>query len=67
MEIKIADYPQIKSCAHYLRDDAVFDGYEALAFYERNWRYIDTNSLEPHEKALIDTLISEYGNGILNV
>ncbi len=24
MEIKIADYPQMKSCAHYLRDDAVY-------------------------------------------
>ncbi|MCG3462927.1 hypothetical protein L7G72_13935 [Xenorhabdus bovienii] len=65
--LHVADYPQMKQIAWYLKDDAKLDEKEALAFYERNWKYVEPEALEPHEKALIDKLVKEYGGGILNV
>ncbi|EOY1433955.1 TPA: hypothetical protein ACMVL8_004386 [Yersinia enterocolitica] len=67
MTIRIRDYPQLKAAAWFIADDAEFTDEETLAFYERNWKYIDVDRLEPHEQALIDRLIREVGNGILNV
>jgi hypothetical protein len=43
------------------------DEREALALYERNWRHVDPGSMPPHERALVDRLVREYGNGVLLV
>ena len=40
---------------------------EAFALYERNWRFVDEDAMLPHERAVVDRLIREYGHGILHV
>jgi hypothetical protein len=65
--IAVADYPQLRDAAWFIADDAKFTDQEALAFYERNWKYIEEDKLQPHEQALINRLINEVGHGILNV
>ena len=39
---------------------------EALAIYERNWRLIDQEALDPDERNLLDELIDELGGGVVN-
>lgn len=34
---------------------------EALAMYERNWRFVDVAALEPSERALIERLKARFG------
>jgi len=65
--IHIADYPQLKRAAWFIDSSAEFTDQEALAFYERNWKYIEQDKLQPHEKALLERLVKEVGNGVLNV
>ncbi|EDR9090791.1 hypothetical protein BU922_004785 [Salmonella enterica subsp. enterica serovar Anatum] len=67
MSVIVRNYPQLKAAAWFIAEDAEFTDQEALRFYERNWKYIETDKLEPHELALIEWLIREVGNGILNV
>ena len=40
---------------------------EALALYERNWRFVEPERLSKTEAALIDRLKNRYGGGVLNV
>jgi hypothetical protein len=40
---------------------------EALALYERNWRFVEPERLSKTEAALIDQLKNRYGGGVLNV
>ncbi|EBH0783075.1 hypothetical protein FJ875_23075 [Salmonella enterica] len=65
--IRIADYPQLRDAAWYIAENAQFTDEEALAFYERNWKYIEEDKLQPDELALINRLVKEVGHGILNV
>jgi hypothetical protein len=45
----------------------VIDGAEALALYERNWRFVDREAMGADEVQLLDVLVKVYGNGVLNV
>jgi len=36
---------------------------EALNLYERNWRHIDLQDMEPHERDLVDALQIAFGKG----
>ncbi|AWK42464.1 hypothetical protein GPY51_01065 [Photorhabdus laumondii subsp. laumondii] len=65
--VKIADYPQMKNYAWYLAEDIELTDRDALAFYERNWKYIEEDKLGLQERQLIERLIHEQGNGFLNV
>lgn len=38
---------------------------EALALYERNWRFVDTEHLTPREAKLINELVDEFGHGMM--
>lgn len=67
MEIHIAEYPQLRFIAWNRHDDATVSGEEALALYERNWDYVEVDKLSADEKALIERLVKEYGNGVLHV
>ena len=40
---------------------------EAFRLYERNWRHVDRKNMKNTERALIDRLTDQYGNGVLNV
>lgn len=64
MEIRISDYPQLRFISWSRCDDATVSGEEALSIYERNWRWVDAAKLTVEEKALIETLVQKYGNGV---
>jgi len=36
---------------------------DAFTYYESRWRYLDEDQLTESERALIDRLIAEQGNG----
>ncbi|MDB6061461.1 MAG: hypothetical protein JWM78_1564 [Verrucomicrobiaceae bacterium] len=65
--IAITDFPQLKLIAWNRCLDDLLDEREALALYEANWRFIDEAELIDKERAFIDMLRIEYGNGVLNV
>ena len=67
MQLRIAEYPQLRLIAWNRKDDDVIEEDEALALYERNWRYVDCVHLTEKEQQLIDRLVAQYGNGVLHV
>lgn len=67
MQVRLADYPQLRLIAWNRKDEDLIEGDEALALYERNWRYVDRHQLTVKEQQLIDQLVAEYGKGVLHV
>lgn len=67
MQLRLADYPQLKLIAWNRGEDALIDEQEALALYERNWRYVNEPGLSLKEKDLIQRLVQQYGHGVLLV
>ncbi len=67
MQIRLADYPQLKLIAWNRGDDDAISEEDALAVYERNWRYVDVANLLLIERELIDRLVQKFGHGVLNV
>jgi hypothetical protein len=67
MQVNIADYPQLKLIAWNRKEYEFIEEDEALALYERNWRYVDQAHLTEKEQQLIDRLVVQFGNGILHV
>lgn len=63
----IGDFPQLQLIAWNRHPHDAITGEEALDLYERNWRFIDEAAMPPHERAMLDRLTREYGNGILHV
>jgi hypothetical protein len=64
--VKVDDYPNLALIA-WNRNERVIEEAEALALYEANWRFVDIESMPPAEKALLERLGIEYGNGVLLV
>lgn len=54
--IHLADYPQLKQLAWQVHGTDELTPAEALSIYDRNWRHVDVNALEPRERQLIDAL-----------
>ncbi len=54
--IHLADYPQLKQLAWQVHGTDELTPTEALSIYDRNWRHVDVNALEPRERQLIDAL-----------
>ncbi len=54
--IHLADYPQLKQLAWQVHGTDELTPAEALSIYDRNWRHVDANALEPRERQLIDAL-----------
>jgi hypothetical protein len=67
MQVQVRRYPQLRALCWNRPDDTVLDGRDALAIYERNWRYVEEQALLPEERQLLDTLVATYGGGVLNV
>lgn len=63
----LANFPQLKLIAWNRRGDSLVHEKDALALYERNWRFVDQAALDPVERDLIDRLVREYGHGVLHV
>jgi transcriptional regulator with XRE-family HTH domain len=62
--IHLADYPQLKKLAWQVQGVDALTPSEALSIYMRNWRHLDVNALEPHERQLIDALQLGLGEKI---
>jgi transcriptional regulator with XRE-family HTH domain len=56
VRIKLADYPQLRLLAWHIPGAEELSPLEAFALYENNQRHIDKQTLEPHEKRLIEAL-----------
>lgn len=67
MRVLIRDYPQLRDLCWNRPAAAVIDGRDALALYERNWRFVDRDALIPAERRLLRVLVDRYGSGVLNV
>src|SRR5260364_136353 len=65
--IRLADFPQLRLITWNRCDDGMVDEREALAIYERNWRFVDQARLDENEKALIERLVQDLGGGRMNV
>lgn len=63
--VRIADYAALAEIA-WNRTDTWIPAHDALRLYERNWRFVDANRLEPRERALIERLSARYGGGPLD-
>jgi hypothetical protein len=63
--VRLAEYPQLRDLA-WNRIDGFIPVREAFQLYERNWRLIDSSTLEERERALIATLKKELGNEEIN-
>ena len=67
MQLHLSEYPQLRMIAWNRKDGDLIEEDEALALYERNWRYVDRAHLTKKEQKLIAHLVAHYGNGILHV
>lgn len=65
---RLDDYPQLRGLAWQVADGAqTVSPREALGLYERNWRHLQVEKLEPHERALIEALRHVFGADELRV
>jgi transcriptional regulator with XRE-family HTH domain len=68
LRIRLRDFPQLRGLAWQVADDAQeLTPREALDLYERNWRHVQADAIEPREHALIRALQQVYGKGVLDV
>lgn len=65
--IHLSDYPQLKQLAWQVHGTDELTPVEALSIYERNWRHVDVQALEPHERQLVDALRIGFGESVKNV
>jgi len=61
VRIKLADYPQLKRLAWQVQGTDELSLAEALGIYERNWRHVDLQALEPRERQLVEALRQALG------
>ena len=67
VHIALGDYPQLKQLAWQVHGVNVLSPREALTIYERNWRHLDFDVMEPHERNLVDALRQIFSGEIHNV
>ena len=61
--VEAARYPQLKLLC-WNRRSTWLSAADAWSLYERNWRFIENERLEPAERALIDRLNARFGAGV---
>ena len=64
--LDINAWPKLRELA-WNRADSWMPAEDAMAIYERNWRFVEPAELTRAEAALIDRLKHRYGGGVLNV
>lgn len=67
MQVRVENFAQLRDLCWDRPTNTVLDGRDALAIYERNWRFVDQGGLTGEEQKLLDVLVACYGNGVLNV
>lgn len=63
--IEVAAWPQLQLLC-WGRHDRWISGADALAIYERNWRFAATDNLTAAEIGLIRGLAERHGKGVFN-
>jgi hypothetical protein len=63
VRIALADYPQLRQLAWQIHGVEELSPREALEIYERNWKYLDPDSMEPREQHLIEALRQVFAAG----
>lgn len=61
--VRVGDYPALAQLAWQRSDDAILTPREALDLYERNWRHLDLDSMEPAEQVFLRRLVDQIGGG----
>ena len=61
--VEAARYPQLKLLC-WNRRSPWLSAADAWSLYERNWRFIESERLEPAERQLIDRLNARFGAGV---
>jgi len=61
--IDVERYPQLKLLC-WNRRNSYLTAQDGWSLYERNWRFVETNKLEPPERQLIERLSARFGGGI---
>ena len=64
--VDITNWPQLQLLC-WNRHERWIAGAEALALYERNWRFITPAELSPEEALFIERLAQRHGSGVLHV
>jgi len=67
MKVRVENFTQLRDLCWNRSANTELDGRDALAIYERNWRYVDKDALDGEERNLLNVLVARYGNGVLNV
>lgn len=65
--VDVDRFPELKLLAWQRPGQRFIDERDALALYESNWRFVDTQHLLPREAELIRQLSKRHGGGVLNV
>lgn len=65
--IRLDDYPQLRRLAWQRFGTSGITPAEALSLYERNWRHVEPDLMEPGERALVEALALRLGGGRLLV
>ena len=66
MVVDIEAWPKLRELA-WNRADRWIAAEDALALYERNWRFVDPVELSSAEAKLIERLKNRHGGGLLHV
>ena len=56
VRIMLSEYPQLRQLAWHVQGTDELSAKEAWGVYERNRRHLDPESLEPHERELLEAL-----------
>lgn len=64
--LEINQWPKLRELA-WNRSDWLIPAEDALALYERHWRFVEQAQLTKEEANLIDYLKNRFGGGVLNV
>ena len=63
--VEIERYPQLKFLC-WNRRGRFLTAKDAWSLYERNWRFVEAERLEPSERDLIGSLCSRFGGGVMH-
>lgn len=66
-QIELARYPQLAQLAWHLAGTNHITAQDALNLYERNWRHVEPDAMQPQERELLQALVAHLGGGRLFV
>ena len=58
---ELSRYAQLRFIASQLTETAILTEAEALALYERNWRFLDLGTMDDEERRFLDSLVRGVG------